>query len=385
MHPETDGIRDEGAPHGNGHGASRSAVSIESERLKAFVASALESVGVPAEDAATISDCLADGDIRGIPSHGVSRLPAYIDALRRGFSRARPRIQVHRTTPATAVVDGDDGLGSVVAVRSMREAIALARESGIGMVAVRNSSHFGHAGYYASLAAAEGCLGIVLSNAFPTVAPFGGRKAMLGANPIAVAAPGGDRPDFVLDMSTSAIARGRLRLAARNNAPIPEGWAVTGDGAPARTAREAMAGILLPFGQHKGSALAMMIDLIAGVLTGSGFGKGVRSMYVPGEARAHVGHALIAIRISAFLDPLEYKDRYRAWYDALKASSPAQGNDAVMIPGENSAGIARKQRREGVRIDSETWRSLQQLAAGLGIPFVTATLADPQPNVDGSV
>ncbi len=346
-------------------------VIIESDRLKEFVSSALERVGVPAEDAAIVSDCLVDADVRGIPSHGVSRLPAYIDTFRRGFNRPKPIIEVHRTGQATAVVDGDDGIGSLVAVRGMREAITLASECGIGMVAVRRSCPFGHAGYFASLATASGCIGIVLSNAPAAVAPFGGCQPMLGTNPIAVAAPGGERPDFLLDMSTSVIARGWLRLAARNNEPIPEGLAVTADGAPARTARDAMEGILLPFGQHKGSGIAMMIDLVAGVLTGAAFGESVQSMYVPGETHADVGHALIAIRVSAFLDPSEYQRRYTDWYDRLKASTPARGHDAVMIPGESSAAIALKHRREGLRIDSETWQSLQQLAVNLEIPFVT--------------
>jgi L-2-hydroxycarboxylate dehydrogenase (NAD+) len=346
-------------------------VTIEPDRLKEFVSSALERASVPAEDAAIISDCLVDADMRGIPSHGVSRLPTYIDTFRRGFNRNKPLIEVHRTGQATAVVDGDDGIGSLIAVRGMREAITLAFESGIGMVAVRRSSPFGHAGYFASLAAASGCVGIVLSNAPPAVAPFGGCQPILGTNPIAVAAPGGKRPDFLLDMSTSVIARGWLRLAARNNEPIPQGLALTADGAPARTAREAMDGILLPFGQHKGSGIAMMIDLVAGVLTGAGFGESVRSMYVPGETHANVGHALIAIRISAFLDPSEYERRYTDWYDRLKATSPARGNDAVMIPGESSAAIARKHQRDGISLDSETWRSLQQLAVNLGIPVVT--------------
>ena len=378
--PEAEAIRHEGIRNGNGYPARRTAVWMQPDRLREFVASALERADVSAEDAAIISAGLVDADLRGIPSHGVSRLPTYIDALQRGFSRARPLIQVHRTGHATAVLDGNDGLGSLVAVLGMREAIELADESGIGMVAVHSSSHFGHAGYYASLAAADGCIGIVLSNAFPTVAPFGGCQAMLGTNPIAVAAPGGDRPDFALDMSTSITSRGWLRLAAEDNAPIPEDWAVTKDGAPARTPREAMAGILLPFGGYKGSGISMMVDLIAGILTGAGFGQGVHSMYVPGELRADVGHALIAIRISAFLERSEYERRYSTWYDALKASQPAQGHDAILIPGERSAAIARKQQREGIYLDAKTWQSLDQLAEKLGVALCT----DLSPAASGS-
>jgi LDH2 family malate/lactate/ureidoglycolate dehydrogenase len=301
----------------------------------------------------------------------VSRLTTYIEALQRGFARSKPQIQVNRTSQATAIMDGDDGLGSLVAVLAMREATELANECGIGMVGVRRSSHFGHAGYYASLAAAKGCIGIVLSNAFPTVAPFGGREAMLGTNPIAIAAPGGDRPEFTLDMSTSVTSRGWLRLAAEDNAPIPEGWAVTKDGAPALTPRKAIDGILLPFGGYKGSGVAMMVDLIAGVLTGAGFGQNVKSMYVPGERCADVGHALIAIRISAFLEPAEYERRYRTWYDALKASQPAQGHDGILIPGERSAAIANAQRHDGIYIHAKTWHSLEQLAEKFGLDIST--------------
>jgi L-2-hydroxycarboxylate dehydrogenase (NAD+) len=349
--------------------ATEITVSVECDRLRGFVASVLERTGLPTEDATVVSDCLVDADLRGIPSHGVSRLPAYIDALRRGFNRPKPVIQVQRTGLATAVLDGGGGIGSLVAVRGMREAIALANESGVGMVTVRGSSPFGHAGYFASLAATTGCIGIVFSNAPPAVAPFGGCQAMFGTNPIAVAAPGGDRPNFVLDMSTSLIARGRLRLASQKNEPIPEGLALTADGSPARTSREALAGILLSFGEHKGSGLGMMIDLIAGVLAGAGYGRGIGSMYAVGEAHADVGHALIAIRISAFLDLSEYSRRYRAWYDALKACAPARGHDAVMIPGERSAALAQRQRCEGIELHPETLRSLKLLAVDLALPF----------------
>jgi len=369
--PESEAIRHEGARNGNRPVGRNAAVCIQSDRLREFVASALECTDVPAEDAAIVSACLVDADLRGIPSHGVSRLTTYIEALQRGFARAKPRIRVNRSSQATAIMDGDDGLGSLVAVLAMREAIELADECGIGMVGVRHSSHFGHAGYYASLATAKGCIGIVLSNAFPTVAAFGGREAILGTNPIAIAAPGGDRPEFALDMSTSVTSRGWLRLAAEDNAPIPEGWAVTKDGAPALTPREAIDGILLPFGGYKGSGVAMMVDLIAGVLTGAGFGQSVRSMYVPGERRADVGHALIAIRISAFLEPSEYERRYRTWYDALKTSQPAQGHDAILIPGERSAAIAHAQRHDGIYIHAKTWRSLEQLAEKLGLDIST--------------
>lgn len=345
------------------------AISVEAGLLKAFAACALGRAGVASEDAAVVSDCLVDADMRGLASHGVSRLPAYVDALQRGFIQARPAILVRRIAQAAAVIDGDNGLGSLIAVRGMREAIALAGESGIGMVAVRRSSPFGHAGYYASLAAANECLGIVFSNGPATVAPFGGCQAMLGTNPIAVAAPGGDRCGFVLDMGTSTVSRGWLRMRARYDEPIPEGVAIAADGTPARTSREAMTGVLLPFGRHKGSGLAMAVDLITGVLSGAGFGTGVRSMYAQGEDHSNVGNAMIAIRISAFLDIAEYYNRYRVWYDELKASQPAAGSHEVMIPGERSTAIAAEQRERGVKLDRDTCQSLRRLAAELGIPF----------------
>jgi LDH2 family malate/lactate/ureidoglycolate dehydrogenase len=354
----------------SGHGATKAAISIDADSLTEFVASVFGRAGLSADDAAIVADCFVDAEIRGITTHGVARLPVYIDALRRGFCQARPVIRVHRTSQATAVVDGGDGMGTLVAVRGMREAIALAKVSGIGMVAVHNTNNFGHAGYYAALAAANGCIGIALSNGCPAIAPHGGCQPMLGTNPIAVAAPGGERPDFLLDISSSVVSRGWLRLAARDNEPIPAGLAVTHDGAPARTAQEALSGVLLPFAGHKGSGIAMMIDLLAGVLAGAGFGTHVRSMYAPNETRGDVGHALIAIRISAFLAPSDYERRYGVWHDALKASSPAQGHDVVMIPGERSAAHARKQRREGVQIDGETWQSLMRLAAEFDLRLV---------------
>lgn len=345
--------------------------NVDAGRLKDFSARLLSAAGLPADHAAGMAEALVAADLRGVDSHGVARLGAYVDALRRGMVNPRPGMAVHQRTPAVATLDGDNGLGFVVGVKAMDMAIGLAGTQGLGAVTVRHSNHFGSGAFYVARAAEAGFIGIALSNASPTVAPWGGRDPVLGTNPFAVGVPRRDGAPFIHDMATASIARGKLRLAEMRGEAIPDGAAVTAEGAPASTAGEALAGVLLPFGGAKGSGLSMLVDILSGVLSGAGFGRGVRTMYTDGTAQADVGHFFLALDVAAFMPMDAFHDRLEAMIGDVKAGRPGQGFEEVLIPGERAAREARRRATGGVPVDVAVLETLEAKARELGIAPLT--------------
>jgi LDH2 family malate/lactate/ureidoglycolate dehydrogenase len=268
-------------------------------------------------------------------------------------------------------VDGRNGMGAVVGARAMDEVLARADEFGIAAATVRNSNHFGAAGWYAARAPARGCVGICISAASKSLAPYGSRKPFFGTNPIAVAIPAGDRAPWVMDMATSLAARGHIRIAAAAGRSIPEGWALDRDGRPTTDAAAALAGVMLPFAGPKGSALAFLADILAGALAGAGFGGSVRDMNTDFTAPQNVGHFVMAFRIDAFTDPAEFAERMAALIARLKSLAPAEGFAEVNYPGEIEARLAAERRVAGIPLSDECLAALRKLAADLGIPFDT--------------
>lgn len=341
--------------------------AIPAAALCSFAARLLAAVGVCEADAAIVADVLVSADLRGVDSHGLSRLPAYVEALARGMINARPNITVEPGAGGVARVDGDNGLGFLAAQRAMATAVDLACAQGVGVAAVRRSNHFGAAGYYVAQAAARGSIGLALSNASPTMAAFGGREPILGTNPLAVGIPRRDAPPVIHDMATASIARGRLRVAGGDDDPLPEGLAVTREGLPARTVGEALDGVLLPFGGAKGGGLALVIGILAGVLSGAGFGRGVRTMYSDGTAHADVGHLFLAFDIEAFMPREAFFARLEDMLAQVKEGAPAQGVREILLPGERAGRIAAERAIAGVPLAPATVRSLQEKADALGV------------------
>lgn len=252
----------------------------DATRLEAGVAAIFAGLGVPGEDAAAVAHYLVLADLRGVGTHGISRIPVYADRLRRGLVRARPDIRVTHPMPAAAHVDGDDGLGFVVARRAMQEAIAAAERCGIGMASVRNSAHFGMAAAYLMEAIDAGYAAFVFTNASPSMPVWGGRTPFLGTSPFAFGTPGGDgSPPIILDMATSVVARGKIRRAMQTGEAIPAGWALDADGRETTDARRAYEGIVLPLGGPKGSGLSLMMEIVAGVMSGAAYGGKVGDQY----------------------------------------------------------------------------------------------------------
>lgn len=260
-----------------------------------------------------------------------------------------------------ALIDGHDAMGQVLAARAAEEAIRRAKAHGIAAVGVRNSNHFGTALYFTLKAARAGCIGFLSTNASPAMAPWGGREKMVGTNPWSWACPAGSRAPMALDIANTGVARGKIYLAKQRGQPIPPGWAIDAAGAPTTDPAAAIDGIILPMAQHKGYAIALMMDMLSGVLTGSGSGREVGGPYQT-ERRSRAGHLMIALDIAA-LQPLEqFNARMEALIAEIKAVPRAQGFDEVFYPGEIEANNDAAHRRDGLLLPDDTLNDLRTLA-----------------------
>ena len=340
---------------------------VEQAALTSFCRDLLVAVGLDERDAATVAGSLVAADLRGVASHGVLRLPVYVERMRRGLIATRPSIQVRRTGPATATVDGGNGPGQVVALRAMREAVALAEAAGVGLVSVHGSNHFGAAGWFALHAAERGMIGLALTHAEADVVPFGGRRAALGTNPLAVAVPRGDGPPVLLPMATSGVAMGRVLLARKQGQPIPEDWAVDADGEPTTDPGKVRA--VRPMGGPKGYGLAFVVEVLAGLLSGSRSGTEVRRMYDDFDEPQGIGHFLGAIDPARFVPPEAFAGSVDRLAGQLKATPPAPGFDEVLLPGEPEDRAEARHRRDGVPVSEELRRELVALGAAYGIDW----------------
>lgn len=340
-------------------------VTVHPERLKAYAARLLEKAGMTPEAAALVADTLVAANLRGVDSHGIVRLPAYINKMQKGGTNPRPHLRVVRDGIATALVDGDHGMGQEVAAFAMRLAIEKARHAGIAMVGVFNSEHFGAAAYYAMMAARENMIGIALSNTTPVMAPWGGRTAAIGNNPIAIAVPKKDGKSLVLDISMSKVAGGKVRLAAKKGERIPEGWIVDKYGAPTTDPNDIVEGALLP-GDHKAYGLAVMIEVLSAALTGAGMLSAVPIWIYNPDKPCNIGHSLIAINIEHFLPLPEFLDRVASMEQELRSSPPGIGTSEILLPGDIEERTAAA-RASGLQLPLTIYNDLLRLGLELDV------------------
>jgi LDH2 family malate/lactate/ureidoglycolate dehydrogenase len=349
--------------------------NIDANALIEFGTAVYESVGVPSADARLVADTLVQADLWGHQSHGVLRLGWYLDRIRNGVMRPVTKPEFVIDAGTVAVIDGHDGVGHVVTELATREAIKRAKAHGLGAVGVRMSNHFGTCMYYTRLGTLEGCAMFLTSNGGPAMAPWGGRKKIIGTNPFSVATPAGKHPPFLMDMANTGVARGKIYLARNKHEPIPEGWAIDKDGAPTTDAAAAIEGIILPMAGHKGYALAMMVDVLSGVLTGSGFLSQVHSPYKTDE-KSNCGHFMIAINIEAFQPLADFNTRMEQYIAEIKSVPLAKGHDEVFYPGEIEANNDVANRRRGLSLPVDTLADLARIARETGLeaklPFVPA-------------
>ena len=345
----------------------QAAAPVSAQRLAGLAAAVLAAVGVPDADARLVADSLVTADLWGHQSHGVLRLSWYVDRIRAGVMRAVTAPETVSDTGALVVVDGHDGVGQVLAALAAREATGRARAHGVGVVAVRNSNHFGTAAYFTRMAARDGCVAILTTNASPAMAPWGGRRKTVGTNPWSIAAPAGKHDVVVMDVANTAVARGKVYLAKQRGERIPAGWAIDADGAPTTDPAAAIAGVILPMAGHKGYAISLMMDVLSGVLTGSAFGASVSGPYQT-EHRSGCGHLFIALDIAAFGDPDGFTQRMEQLVDEVKSVPLARGFDEVFYPGELEAQATREHLQQGLSLPQQTLDDLRRLAVSTGVP-----------------
>jgi len=352
-------------------------IRVQAEPLKTFCCRVFEKLDVPPQDAEVTADNLVAADQRGISSHGVARLRRYVNGLRDGVMLARPDVQTVHETATTALIDGGAGLGQPVSAHAMRLAITKAGEVGSGFVAVRNSNHYGIAGYYAMMALEHDMIGISMTNAAVLVLPTFGRDAMLGTNPISVAAPAGNEWPFVLDMATSTVPRGKLEVYNRQEKPLPMGWATDEHGVPTQDAGQVLqnflalaGGGLLPLGGagellsgYKGYGLALLVDVLCGVLPGAGYANNIYPKTPEGKPLpANVGHFVGALRVDAFRPLDEFKATMDDIIQRLKNSAKAQGAERIYIHGEKEYEMAQDCQANGVTLHPKVAADLQAIA-----------------------
>lgn len=339
---------------------------IPAPKLSSFVENVLTAVGIPQEHAAIVADCLLTANLSGKDSHGVIRLAHYVRRLENGTIKARPNIRFEQRSPSLGIVDGDDGLGHVVTYYASTKAIELAKESGNCVVVVKNSSHFGMAGFYVKRIVSEGCAGMLMTATDAFLIPYGSRNPFFGTNPIAIGFPADDIP-VILDMSTTSIPYGKIALAKTENKPIPSDWGFDEHGNPT-TDPEKIAG-LHPIAGPKGSGLAMIIDIFSSILSGMPWGPHVNAMYGQLNEPRKLGHFIMALDIDKLM-PLDlFKRRLREMLREFNALPPAKGFDRVYYPGQRAGERLQRRRVKGIPIDPGLYQELEELGQKLNVPL----------------
>ena len=326
--------------------------TIPAARLEAFTAACLEKLGVASADARLVAEMLVAANLRGVDSHGVVRLPHYATRLRNGTVNARPSITARRTGPSTALVEGDAGMGQLVAARAMREAIALAKESGAGAVVARNSSHCGACAWFVEMAVKEGLIGVALTHTDSIMVPPGMKRIFLGSNPIAFGAPG-----VTIDMSTTHVAWGKILVARQEGKEIPPDWGIDADGRPTTDPHRVVG--LAPTGGHKGYALATMVEILCAQLAGVPFGRHVTKMYGELDKPRNLGHFMLALDVARFTARERFAQDIGAFLQEIEA-------EGALAPGDPERRSAERRRSEGIPLGS-TLEELNALAAELGV------------------
>lgn len=358
----------------------KSHINIKEADLRQFTEQIFLAIGCSAAHAKLAADVLIEADLRGIDSHGTARLSGYVRLWQKGRLNPSPKMRIVHETPTTATVDGDRGLGLVVAPYAMEIAIKKAKDYGSGWVAVRNSNHFGIAGYHALLAVEQDMIGYAMTNASPLVTPTFSKERMLGTNPICYAFPAGKYPPVVVDMATSAAANGKLEIAQRNSTSIPQGWVQTKEGEPSVNPHELKSGgALLPLGgdrvhgSHKGFGLSATVDILSAVLSGANYGPWAPPFVAyldphPQPVGEGLGHFFGALRADGFRPIEDFKEHMDNWINRFKQAEPIDKNQPVVIPGEPEMAAKTARKLNGIPVVASVLDDLLKLSSDLNLP-----------------
>jgi len=343
-------------------------VKIKPAQLKEAAVAILKGFQAADEEAALVAESLVRADMRGIDTHGVHFLTLLSQRVDAGMIRIPTTVTVVTDDGATALIDGGDGLGQVAAHRAMELSIEKARRFGIGTVLVRNTNHVGILAFYVIHAARQGMIGVAMGNSAPSMAPWGGTEPFFGTNPIAIAVPNGPEEPVALDMASSVVARGKIRRAERMNEPIPAGWALDATGTQTMDPTAAMKGTLMPIGGPKGYGLALMIDLISGLLSGSQYGPHVKTFHQP-VGPTGVGMCAMAIDVARFMPLDQFQSLLRAHLRAIKESKKAPGTSRIYLPGEIESEKEKRSETAGIEMDAASVSRLNQLLERVKSPL----------------
>ncbi len=351
------------------------------EKLHAFTKSILMAIGCPEKDAQLGADVLLSADLRGVDSHGVARLVGYVRLFEKGRINPTPNLKVIHETPSTGVLDGDQALGLVAGPYAMSLAIEKAMEVGSGWFAVKNSNHYGIAGFHTMMALEHNCIGISMTNASPLVAPTFSKERLLGTNPISVAIPAGTEPPYVADMATTTAANGKLEILQRKGQEAPGGWIQSKEGEPTNDAFGVQkGGALLPLGgtresgSHKGYILGSVVDIFSAVLSGANYGPWVPPFVSfldpdPNPVGDGIGHFFGALRVDAFRPAEEFMEHMDNWIRRFRNAETIEGQDRVIIPGDPEREISEERRKEGIPLLEPVVNDLTELGKKFGVEF----------------
>lgn len=324
------------------------------------VRSIFERCGMSCEDAHLLADSLVVADARGVHSHGVLRVPEYVKKLTQDGVNPRGRPYLVKDSASVVLVDGDNAMGQIACRFAMQRVIERAQSSGVAAAAVRGSNHCGALFYFAGMALCHDMIGIVATNALPTMAPWGGRDKILGINPLAVAIPSANEPPIILDAAFSSSSHGKIRVFHQKGVPIPEGWAFNRNGHPTNDPAEALEGLLQPIGEYKGAGLAIVMGVLSSMLSGAAFGTELGNM-VDGPKPGRDGQFVMALNIAAFEDPVVFKTRVDGVVRQIRESRPAPGFDRCYAPGELEHILEQRYRIEGIPLNTETISGLESV------------------------
>ena len=364
--PQSPSIADISQDH---RGQAEATRRYPADLVKRLVASIAAASGVSDPDAAILADSLVDADLHGVSTHGISRLNIYIQRIRKGVINPRAELRVTSRRPSALSVDAGNGLGQVQAVKTLDLLGPPARQNGIAAATIRNSQHFGALSYYCNKAAAQDMILLATTNCEPAVPPQGGSQAYFGTNPIATSFPTGKGFPVKIDLATSVVARGNIIAAQKLGKRIPEGWALSPDGEPTTDPSQALLGSVLSMAGHKGYAVALMVEVLSGVLSGAAIGPDVGSMYKHPERKQDVGHFFCLLEIAAFMDLEEFKRRLDKTIDEIKSCRKRAGASEILVPGERSHRTSQYNLANGIPIEPVTLQELKTLCEELRVDF----------------
>jgi len=343
-------------------------MKVQPNRLKEVAIHILKGLKATDEEAALVAEILVQADMRGTDTHGVHLLTLLPDRVEAGLIQIPTNLKVIKEGETTTLIDGGNGLGQLAVHRAMMINIQKAKKFGLGCSLVRNTNNIGSLISYTLMAAQEGMIGIVMSNAAAAMSPWGGTEAFFGTNPISIAVPGGAEGSVALDMSSSVVARGKIRLAERTKEPIPLGWALDETGAPTTDPTAAMKGTLVPIGGPKGYGLALIVDILAGMLSGSKYGQDIKTFHQL-VGPTGVGVFSLAIDIERFMPHQQFNELIQVYLASIKGSKKAKGVSRIYIPGERKFEKEKQSLREGIEISPGLAKNLNQLLEKVKSPL----------------